>query len=146
MRTEYRLFAGVSLFLFLAAAGYAWWTWSDSGGFDGGGVEYVGTVALIMSGLLCTMCGGYFWFVARRIDERPEDRPDAEIADGAGDIGFFSPGSYWPFGVALAALVASIGAAFWMPWLIAAGMVAVLVSSGGLLFEYYTGSRRGVEH
>ena len=49
------------------------------------------------------MCGGYFWFVSRRIDLRPEDRDEAEIADGAGEIGFFSPGSYWPFGLALAA-------------------------------------------
>ncbi len=51
-------------------------------------------VALALSGLLCLMCGGYFWFVSRRIDLRPEDRDDAEIADGAGEIGFFSPGSY----------------------------------------------------
>ena len=49
------------------------------------------------------MCGGFFWFVSRRIDLRPEDRPDGEIAEGAGEIGFFSPGSYWPFGLALAA-------------------------------------------
>lgn len=146
MKAEYRLFAGVSLFLFLAAAVYSWWTWTDSGGTDGGSVEFIGTVALIMAGLLCAMCGGYFWFVSRRIDARPEDRPDAEIADGVGDIGFFSPSSYWPFGVALAAMVTSIGTAFWMPWLIAAGVLAILASASGLLFEYYTGTRRSVEH
>ena len=39
----------------------------------------------------------------------PEDRPDGEIADGAGEIGFFSPGSYWPFGLALAAAIAGLG-------------------------------------
>ena len=38
------------------------------------GVEWVGIVALLLSGLLCSMCGGYFWFVSRRIDLRPEDR------------------------------------------------------------------------
>ena len=54
------------------------------------------------------MCGGFFWFVSRRIDPRPEDRQDAEIADGAGEIGFFSPGSYWPFGLALSAAVTGL--------------------------------------
>ena len=47
---------------------------------------------------LTGLIGGFFWFVSRRIDARPEDRKDAEIADGAGELGFFSPGSYWPFG------------------------------------------------
>jgi hypothetical protein len=27
-------------------------------------------------------------------------------------------------------------------WLIAVGLIAVIVATGGLLFEYYTGSRR----
>ena len=30
-----------------------------------------------LSFLLTAMCGGFFWFVSRRIDPRPEDRPDA---------------------------------------------------------------------
>ncbi len=146
MKSEYRLFTGVALFLFGAAGLYGWWTWQQSPvGLDHR-IEWAGTVALILSALLCLMCGGYFWFVARRIDARPEDRPDAEIADGAGEVGFFSPGSYWPFGVALAATAAALGIVYWAAWLIAIGVCAVLVSSAGLIFEYYTGSRRGAEH
>ena len=106
-------------------------------------IEWIGVVALALSGLLCLMCGGYFWFVSRRIDPRPEDRADAEIADGAGEIGFFSPGSYWPFGLALASLVAGARPGVrcsggWSP----IGIVAILLGTGGLLFEYYTGARR----
>jgi hypothetical protein len=142
MRSEWRLFGIISAFLFVAAAVYAWWT-NASGPLHH--VEWVGTVALILSGLLCTMCFGYFAFVASRIDPRPEDRDDAEIADGAGEVGFFSPGSYWPFGLALAALVAGIGLVYWQVWLLAAGLLAVLASTGGLLFEYYTGARRAAE-
>ena len=44
--------------------------------------------------------GTYFRFVARRLEERPEDNPEAEVSDGAGDVGFFSPGSYWPIALA----------------------------------------------
>ena len=141
MKTEYKIFAGVAVFLFGVAAVYGLYTLGEVGQ-----VEWVGTVALIISGLLCSMCGGFFWFVARRIDLRPEDREDGEIAEGAGEIGFFSPGSYWPFGLALAAAVAGLGLVFWMWWLIAFGLIMVIFSACGLLFEYYSGTRHTAEH
>ena len=70
---------------------YAWWTNQTLGR-----VEVAGTAALVLSGGLLGISGSFFWFVSRRIDARPEDRNDAEIAEGAGELGFFSPGSYWP--------------------------------------------------
>ena len=141
MKSEYRFFGLIAAFLFVACGLYAWWTDADSGR-----VEWIGVVALILSGLLCTMCAGSFWMVSRRIDPRPEDRADAEIADGAGEIGFFSPGSYYPFGIALAAAVGSFALAMNMWWLFTVGAAAMLVATGGLVFEYYTGTRRGAEH
>jgi cytochrome c oxidase subunit IV len=137
MKTEYKIFGVVTLFLFAASGVYAWWT-----EYETGSVEWVGVLALGLCGLLCLMCGGYFWFVSRRIDLRPEDRAEGDIADGAGEIGFFSPGSYYPFGIGLAALVAGIGIVYLLWWLIAVGILAVLVASAGLLFEYYTGARK----
>jgi hypothetical protein len=83
--------------------------------------------------------GAFFWFVSRRIDARPEDRKDAEIADGAGELGFFSPASYWPLGLALSVALAGLGLAFWYFWLIAIAAVAIICTVGGLLFEYYVG-------
>ncbi|MEO3747392.1 cytochrome c oxidase subunit 4 [Plantactinospora sp. B5E13] len=141
MKSEWRLFGIVSFFLAIAAVVYGLWTH----GADGR-VEWIGLVALILSCLLTAMCGGFFWFVSRRIDPRPEDRPDGEIADGAGEVGFFSPGSYWPFGIAVAASVAGLGLVFWQWWLIATGLVAVVFAACGLLFEYYSGTRRTAEH
>jgi hypothetical protein len=141
VRTEYKIFTGVAAFLFAAAAVYGTWTHGQTGH-----LEWIGTVALILSGLLCSMCGGFFWFVARRIDLRPEDREDAEVAEGAGEIGFFSPGSYWPFGLALFAAVAGLGLVFVMWWLLAVGMIGVIFSACGLLFEYYSGTRHTAEH
>ncbi len=141
MKTEYKIFAGVAAFLFAAAVVYGVWTNGQTGS-----TEWVGTVALILSGLLCSMCGGFFWFVARRIDPRPEDRADAEIAEGAGEIGFFSPGSYWPFGLALSAAITGIGLVFWMWWLVALGLIMVIFGACGLLFEYYSGTRQPAEH
>ena len=74
----------------------------------------------------------------RRIDPRPEDRSDADIAEGAGELGFFSPGSYWPIAIAGAAAVAGFGIAFSQWWLVAGSIVGLLFAVGGLLFEYYT--------
>jgi hypothetical protein len=141
MKSEWRLFGVLAAFVFVAAAVYGWWT-----DYDGTHVEWIGLLGLILSGLLLTMCASALWLISRRIEPRPEDRPDAEIADGAGELGFFSPGSYWPFGIALAAMVASLGLAFGQWWLVAVGILAVLFATSGLLFEYYTGTRRGAEH
>ena len=68
---------------------------------------------------LTLIIGTYFRFVARRLDLRPEDYEEAEIADGAGDLGFFSPGSIWPITLAAAAAVTATGFAFFQIWLIA---------------------------
>jgi len=140
MKSEFRLFGLLSGFLFLAAIVYAFWTRAD-----GKGVEWIGTVALVLSGLLTTMCTVFFFFVSRRIDARPEDDPNAEMSDGAGDVGFFSPGSYWPIGIAAAAAIGGLGMVYWQVWLLAVGLIGVLGAVGGLLFEYYTGSRRAAE-
>ena len=144
MKAEWRIFGGVAAFLFAMCALYAWWSHDYfSGQADAAHhLDWVGTVALFLSGLLCLMCGGYFWFVSRRIDLRPEDREDAEIADGSGEVGFFSPGSYWPFGIALCALIAGFGIADWRPWMIGVGIGFTVLAASAMLFEYYTGARR----
>jgi hypothetical protein len=140
MKSEWRLFGGLALFLFVAAAVYSWWTGHDP--TTGHRTDWIGATALILAGLLCLMCGGFFWFVSRRIDPRPEDREDGEIQEGAGEIGFFSPGSYWPFGIAVAAVIAGLGIAYWQMWLLGIGLIAVVMAASGLLFEYFTGTRR----
>jgi hypothetical protein len=137
MKSEFRVFGIVAVFLYVMAVVYPFWTKGTLGH-----VDWVGTTALILSALLCTMCGGYFWFVSRRIHPRPEDRGDAEMSDGAGEVGFFSPGSYWPFGAALGALTAAVGIAVWQPWIIVVGLVGTIIGGAALIFEYYTGTRR----
>ena len=128
MKVESLIFLLVAVFCFVVAAIYGLWSY-----------EPIGTTALVLSGGLTSLIGGFFWFVSRRIDARPEDLKDAEIADGAGELGFFSPGSYWPFGLALSAATMGLALAFWYSWLIIIGGVALLLTVGGLLFEYYVG-------
>jgi hypothetical protein len=135
MRVESRIFLGVAGFLFAAAVVYAFWTAGES---STGHVEVAGTTALVLCGGLALIVGSYFWFVSRRIALRPEDRGDAEIAEGAGELGFFSPGSYWPLGIGLSASLAGVGLVFLQAWLFLLALACVLATVGGLLFEYYT--------
>jgi hypothetical protein len=128
VKVEALIFNIIALFCFVAAAVYGFW-----------GQEPIGTTALALSGGLTILIGGFFWFVSRRIDPRPEDRKDAEIAEGAGELGFFPPGSYWPFGLAVSAGIMGLGLAFFYVWLMIIGAAALLITIGGLLFEYYVG-------
>ncbi|HEY8828502.1 MAG TPA: cytochrome c oxidase subunit 4 [Jatrophihabitantaceae bacterium] len=137
MKVEAKLFLAFATFCWGSAVVYGVWT-----GQSQGHIEVVGLAALILSGGLLGISGSFFWFVSRRIDARPEDRPDADIAEAAGEFGFFSPGSYWPFGLAGAATLTALGFAFFQMWLAIVGVLAILFTVGGLLFEYYLGGRR----
>jgi len=127
MKVEARLFDITTAFFFLAAIVYGIWS-----------KEAVGTVGLILSGGLSLIVCTYFHFVARRVQRRPEDNPDAEISDGAGEVGFFSAGSYWPVAMAASGGVAALALAFWQIWLLVIGLVLILMAVGGLIFEYHT--------
>lgn len=137
MRIEARIFLLVATFCFAASVLYATWTNAAYGH-----VEWAGSVALFLSGGLLGISGSFFWFVSRRIDPRPEDRSDGEIAEAAGELGFFSPGSYWPFGLGLAAAITAAALAFVEVWLVIIGAALLLFNVGGLVFEYYSGGRR----
>lgn len=131
MGVEARIFEIITAFFFFCAVVYGLW----SGG------EPTGTVALTLTGGLTLIVGTYFRFVARRVRMRPEDNAEAEISDGAGELGFFSPGSYWPLGIALSASVVGFAMAFDEWWLVAIGLVVILVTVAGLIFEYHVGPR-----
>jgi hypothetical protein len=127
MKVESRIFEILTTFFFLCAIVY--------GVLDPR--EVVGIVCLTLTGGLSLIIGTYFRFVSRRLETRPEDNPDAEVADGAGELGFFSPGSYWPIGLAAAAAMLSISVAFYLIWAIVISVVVLLIMVGGLLFEYH---------
>ena len=102
------------------------------------GGEPVGTVAIPLVGGLVGMIGAYFAVLARRIDPRPEDNELAEIADGAGDQGVFSPWSWWPLVIALAAAVAFLGLAVgW--WLLVIAVPLGVIGLVGWVFEFSRG-------
>lgn len=100
--------------------------------------EPAGSAVLYLTGGLTLIVGTYFRFVARRLDApRPEDNPAGEVSDGAGDVGFFSPGSYWPILLAGSVALTALSLAFMYFWAVAISLILVLFCVGGLLFEYH---------
>jgi hypothetical protein len=131
MRIEARIFEIITAFFFLSAVVYGLWSHG----------EPVGSAGITLTGGLTLIIGTYFRFVSRRVRMRPEDNIEAEISDGAGELGFFSPGSYWPIGMAASASVLGFALAFDQWWLVAVGIALILGTVGGLVFEYHVSPR-----
>jgi Cytochrome c oxidase subunit IV len=127
MKVEGWLFVGCAAFF--AIMDVIYWHFSK---------DPTGTTALALSVGLAFLTGFYLLFTGRRLPPRPEDRPEAEIAEGTGELGFFSPHSWWPLITGMSAAVAALGVAIgW--WLFLIGMLFVLLSAIGFVFEYYRG-------
>ncbi|WP_426592252.1 cytochrome c oxidase subunit 4 [Cellulomonas sp. McL0617] len=128
MKLETKLFLYGVLFFVPIGLIYAWW----SGG------EAVGTIGIPLVGGLVGMIGAYFALLGRRIDERPEDDPNGEIEQGAGDQGVYSPWSWWPLvlGSAAAIVFAGFAVGFWLSGI---GLVLAIIGLVGWVFEYSRG-------
>jgi len=127
VKVEAYLFLGCAIFF--GGSDLVYWHFSH---------DPTGTTALALSVGLAFLIGFYLLFSGRRLPMRPEDDPEGEIHEGTGELGFFSPHSWWPLFVALAAGTAALGVAIgW--WMFLIGMLAVLLSMIGFVFEYYRG-------
>jgi ABC-type multidrug transport system permease subunit len=128
MKFEAWIFGITTAFLVVVSPAY----WLISG-------EWTGTSALVMTTLLAGMVTLYLGFHASKMEPRPEDRKDGEIADGAGELGFFPPYSWWPLwcGSTLAVIVYAVALGAWWLLIIGVGLGAMALS--GWVFEYYRG-------
>lgn len=100
--------------------------------------EAVGMGALLLGGGLAGMITFYLVVVDRRSGPMPEDDPHGEIADGAGDLGTFSPWSWWPVVVAAAAALTFLALAIgW--WLMVPAVMLGVIGLVGWVFEFSRG-------
>ncbi len=125
MKTSWLLFIGLSIFYAIMTVIY----WQLGG-------EPVGITAIALSGGLALIVGFYLWFTSRRLGNLlPEDNLQGEIADSAGELGFYSPHSWWPLPVALSACTLGLGLIIgW--WLVLIGVGSLLISVLGLVLQY----------
>jgi hypothetical protein len=127
MKAEAWTFGSVAAFVLLVTPVY----WFVSG-------DWAGSSALVMTFLLLVLVGFFLAVVAKQIPPRPEDRKDAEIADGAGELGFFPPFSWWPLYCAGALALMVLGVVFgW--WLTIIGTAFGIITLMGWTYEFYRG-------
>jgi hypothetical protein len=127
VKVEAYLFLGCAVFF--GTADLVYWNLSH---------DPTGTTALALAVCLAFLIGFYVLFTGRRLPARPEDNPQGEIYQSTGELGFFSPHSWWPLFVGLAAATATLGVAIgW--WMFMIGALAIILSMIGFVFEYYRG-------
>ncbi|MFE9923015.1 cytochrome c oxidase subunit 4 [Streptomyces sp. NPDC005774] len=130
MKIQGKMFIWLSVFLLAVAVVYGVWS-----------KEPAGTTALFLAFGLSIMVGFYLGFTARRVDVGPQDDKEADVADDAGEVGFFSPHSWQPLGLGLGAAVAFLAIAVgW--WLMYFAAPLIVLSLWGWVFEYYRGENR----
>lgn len=125
MKANWQLFTGLSAFYVLMTVVY-WYV----------GGEAVGITGMLLAACLAGMVGFYVWFTQKRIGTlMPADNLTAEISDGAGELGFYSPHSWWPLPVALAATAMGMGLIIgW--WLTLIAVTALFFGIIGWVTEY----------
>ncbi|MEW2633509.1 cytochrome c oxidase subunit 4 [Streptomyces sp. NPDC048389] len=127
MKIQGRMFLWLSVFILAVAILYGVWS-----------KEPVGTTALFLSFGLTVMVGYYLAFTARRVDAMAQDDKEADVADEAGEVGFFSPHSWQPLALGIGGALAFLGVAIgW--WLLYFSLPLLLVGLFGWVFEYYRG-------
>ncbi len=125
MKASWKLSGGLSVFYVIMTVIY----WQIGG-------EEVGIAGMLLAACFAGMIGFYVWFTQKRIGVTlPEDNLTAEISDGAGELGFYSPHSWWPLPVALSACTFALGLIIgW--WLSIIGLGALVISIIGMVTQY----------
>ena len=125
MRAEAKIFLVLAIFFGITTPAY-WFLSYDP----------TGTAALTLTFFLMFMITTYLALVARKMDPRPEDKKEGEIAEGAGELGFFPPSSIWPLFCALTLSMILLGPVFgW--WLSLLGVGLGIFACTGWIYQYY---------
>ncbi|WP_330296043.1 MULTISPECIES: cytochrome c oxidase subunit 4 [unclassified Streptomyces] len=130
MKIQGKMFLWLSFFILIMAVVYGVWS-----------KEPVGTTALFLAFGLSVMIGYYLAFTAKRVDEMAQDNLEADVADEAGELGFFAPHSWQPLSLAIGGALAFSGVIFgW--WLMYFSAPVILVGLWGWVYEYYRGENQ----
>jgi hypothetical protein len=121
MKVESLFYLGITAFFIIIGTIY-WFT----------SYEDAGTTMLAASSLLGLLAGGYLLFQARKFPPRPEDRPDATLAEGAGPVDRFPVSTVWPFVFGFGATVLATGFVFGV-WVVLGGAIVLAFGVIGMI-------------
>lgn len=137
MKSSAKIFYAVTVFMATMSVIYIITTQYITDSANLRGLEWAGATGLVLAAALTLMLGGYFHFTERRMDILPQDWEEAEVEDASGTLGFFSPGSIWPFIMCLAIGIMGYAIAFMIYWLLLLGAVGLIW--GGIMLNLQYG-------
>lgn len=130
MKTNIVVLLVMAAYFTVADIAYGIWTYLEYGA-----VEPIGTAAMALLVILSVFIAYYLNSGMKRTATLPEDRPDGNIEDESGEMGFYSPWSWWPFALGASAAVMFAGLAVGS-WVMFIAIPFALVSVIGFVFEY----------
>ncbi len=138
MRANANLMWIIGIFFMISAVVYTAWELTVHGWVMAWeSVEWVGTIAMALSGVLAFFIAFYVGKTHKaQGGELPQDIPTADIDDDDPEMGHFSPWSWWPFVLAAALALVFLGLAVGV-WVAFIGAPLVLVAIIGWTYEYY---------
>ena len=130
MKTNIVILLVMAAYFTLATIAYGVWTYLEYSA-----VEPIGTAAMGLSVILSVFIAYYLYSGMKRTATLPEDREDGNIEDESGEMGFFSPWSWWPLALGASAAIMFAGLAVGS-WVMFIAIPFALVSVVGFVFEY----------
>ena len=130
MKTNIVVLLVMAAYFTIADIAYAIWTYEEYGA-----VEPIGTAAMGLLVILSVFIAYYLYSGMKRTATLPEDREDGNIEDESGEMGFYSPWSWWPLALGASAAIMFTGLAVGS-WVMFIAIPFALVSLDGFVFEY----------
>lgn len=137
MKSNFVILSIIFAFFVVAGTVYTYWAIVDTGE-----VEWAGTIALYLTGVMAAMIAGYLWWSVMRPNRGripAQDWADAEIDDDDPELGHFSPWSWWPILLAGALAVFVMGIAI-STFMLPIGLALIVITMVGWVYEYYRGN------
>ncbi|QKJ25364.1 cytochrome c oxidase subunit 4 [Aquiluna borgnonia] len=134
MITNVRVLLVMAAYFTIATLAYGVWSY-----LEWGYIEPIGTAAIGLLIILSVFIAYYLWSGAKRSALLPEDNLMGNIEDDSGEVGFFSPWSWWPLmlGASSALAFASLAVGWWMFFI---ALPLAVVAIVGFVYEYSRGA------
>lgn len=120
----------IGLTIFMTIVGLVYMTVTD--------IEPIGSTLFVLLASMMAMVAVYLFLLSRRIPTRPSDRLDADIEEATGEVGVFSPSSWWPLvagvGATLVFLAVAVG---W--WIMVPAVIIAAIGTIGMVMEFSVG-------
>lgn len=134
MLTNIRVLLVLAAYFTVATLGYGIWSY-----IQWGYIEPIGTAAIGLLIVLSVFIAYYLWAGHKRSGKLPEDDLMGNIEDESGEVGFYSPWSWWPLmlGASSAMAFAALAVGWWMFFI---ALPIAIIAVVGFVYEYSRGA------